>query len=96
MKKNKKAENIVAVIIGVFILSIVLIGLANIFEFHAETKSDYRSEITQHILIKNIQHISQKIDHSHIPNSIPFYIEKNSASGTILSSTGSSNFINAL
>ena len=89
MKNNKNAENIVVVIIAVFILSFTLIGIVNIFSFHFDIHGLYREDLKKYLLNENIKTISQKIDLSKIAENEEFFIHKNTSNNTFETFTGS-------
>jgi len=91
MKNNKKAENIIAVIIAVFILSFALLGIINILSFNHDVNEEYQEEIWGHIIEWNIDNLLEKVDIDAIQDNETFYIYKNTASGSFETKTWSAN-----
>ncbi|MCP4523435.1 MAG: hypothetical protein GY828_04385 [Candidatus Gracilibacteria bacterium] len=88
---NKQAESFAGIIIGIFILSIVLIGIANIVGFSYQSFGDYATKNDILTLKKNTQNIINKLDTSVLLPSEEFYIFKNGAEGDFQVLTGSTN-----
>ena len=100
MQNNKNAENIVVVIIAVFIFSFTLFWIVNIFSFHFDIHNLYKEDLKQYQLHENIKKISQKLDLSDIAENEDFYIYKNTSSNNFEVFTGAINnsysYINTL
>jgi len=82
MKNNKKAENLIWVVIAVFILSFTLLGIISITNFDKDTNSVFLDDIEKHIIYSNTQNIIKKlstdINSDLLAKNEEFYIKKNS------------------
>lgn len=91
MKINKKAESLAGIIIWVFILSITLLGIANIVAFSQESLYKVGEKMNLQSLNSTAETISQYIDSSAINPWEDFYIFKNTSTNTFEIFTGSLN-----
>ena len=100
MKKNKKAESLVWIIIAVFILWFVLIWIMNIVGFSKDITSNYTEEINSYILQWNSENIMKKLDLSEVNTWDTFYIYKDTITKEFKIFTWSSNesyrYVNAM
>ena len=76
MKYSKKADNLVWIMIAVFILSFIIIWISNILNFNREVIYEYADETDTFILTTNAENILKKIDTSEINEWDVFYIFK--------------------
>lgn len=76
MQYNKKAESFIGIMIWVFLLSIVILGIANLLGYSQSIISDYENNTKINILRNNISNILQEIDTSEIQEAELFYIVK--------------------
>ena len=77
MKKNKNAESLVWIVIGVFILWFVLVWIMSILSFNKDISNSYTKEISSYVLQWNSENIMKKLDLSKVNNWDTFYIYKN-------------------
>jgi len=80
MKKTIKAESLMEIIIGVFILSFVLLWIWNIMFYSKDIISNYQDIQKINILENNTLNIIKSIDTDNINENETFYIYKNNAS----------------
>ena len=66
MIKTQKAESFAWIIIWVFILSIVILGIANLIIYSSSIIDTYRESARLWILKDNLSNIVKKIDTSQI------------------------------
>ncbi len=91
MKINKKAESLAGIIIWVFILSITLLGIANIVAFSQESLYEVSQKMNIQSLNSTANTLSEYIDSSSVNVGEDFYIFKNTSTNTFEIFTGSSN-----
>lgn len=77
MKKNKKAESLVAIIIWIFILSFALFWIISILTYNKDVSKFYWEEIDKYMIESNTNNIIKKIDTSAINTNETFYLHKN-------------------
>ncbi len=91
MIKTQKAESFVGIIVGVFILSIVILGIANLIIYSGTLIDTYKDTARVGILKDSLWNIIKKVDTSNIRENEIFYIYKNNGTNTFEVFTGSSN-----
>lgn len=82
MKKQKKAESLIAIIIAILILSFILIGVMSMLSFENTISLNFETEIKKYILELNSNSIIKKLDLSTIQENEEFYIYKNETTKT--------------
>lgn len=91
MKINKKAESLAGIIIWVFILSITLLGIANIVAFSQESLYEVSQKMNIQSLNSTANTLSEYIDSSSVNVGEDFYIFKNTSTNTFEIFTGAVN-----
>ncbi|MDD3646458.1 MAG: hypothetical protein PHH06_03545 [Candidatus Gracilibacteria bacterium] len=91
MKKQKKAESLIAIIIAILILSFILIGVMSMLSFENTISLNFETEIKKYILELNSNSIIKKLDLSTIQENEEFYIYKNETTKTYEVLTGATN-----
>lgn len=91
MKINKKAESLAGIIIWVFILSITLLGIANIVAFSQESLYEVSQKMNIQSLNSTANTLSEYIDSSSVNVREDFYIFKNTSTNTFEIFTGAVN-----
>ena len=91
MKINKKAESLAGIIIWVFILSITLLGIANIVAFSQESLYEVSQKMNIQSLHSTANTLSEYIDSSSVNVGEDFYIFKNTSTNTFEIFTGTAN-----
>ncbi len=91
MYKSKQAESFIGIMIGVFLISIVILGISNLLNYSGEIIRDYEDNTKITILKNNTKNIISTIDTSNILENEIFYIHDNSGSGSFVAYTGSAN-----
>ncbi len=76
MQKTKKAETLASLIVAMVILSFVLLGIFQIFEYNQYMMYDQHKQIKHHLLEKNSHNIMRKLDISNIPENEIFFLKK--------------------
>lgn len=82
MHYNKKAESFIGIMVWVFLLSIVILGIANLLSYSQSIISDYENNTKINILRNNISNILKEIDTSEIQEGQLFYITKDLSTQT--------------
>ncbi len=77
MIKNNKGETIVWILIGVFIISIVILGISSLINYSRITIQEYDRTTKISILRENLTNIIQWIDIDTVLENEIFYIYKN-------------------
>lgn len=91
MYKNKHAESFVWIMIGVFLLSIVILGMSNLLNYSGGIIQDYEDNTKITILRNNTNNIVSQIDTSSIAENEIFYIKNNQVTNTYIALTWSLN-----
>ena len=91
MLPSQKAESFVGIIVWVFILSIVILGIANLIIYSATLVETYKETTRLWILKDNLANVIQKIDTSEIRENEIFYLYKNTGSTDFQIFTGTTN-----
>ncbi len=76
MIKNKQAESFIWIMIGVFLISIVILGISNLLNYSWQIINDYEDNTKITILKNNINNIVKNIDTSHVAEDEIFFIYK--------------------
>lgn len=74
MKKTTRAESFIGIMIGVFLISIVILGISNLLNYSWEVIREYEDNTKITILRHNINNIVKNTDTSHISEDEFFYI----------------------
>lgn len=82
MLATKKGESFVWIIVWVFILSIVILWIANLIIYSATLVDTYKDAARVGILKDSLANIVKKIDTSEIRQNEIFYVYKNVATNT--------------
>jgi len=77
MKKNKKGETLVWVLIWLIIFSIISLSIINIVSYNKDLVSDYENINIESILRSNSNSIIKKLDFSWLTENDTFFIYKN-------------------
>jgi len=88
MYKNKQAESFVGIMIGVFLISIVILGISNLLNYSWVIIRDYEDNTKINILRNNTTNIVAKIDTSFIAENEIFYIRNQTGSTSYVALTG--------
>lgn len=91
MIRNNKGETIVGILIGVFIVSIVILGIASLINYSRVTIQSYDRSTKIAILRENLTNIIQAINLDWVLENEIFYVYKNTSTNTYEIFTGSSN-----
>lgn len=91
MRVEKNAESFVGIIIGVFILSFVILGIANLIIYSSNLIESYTDTARVNILKESLWNIVKKLDTSTIQEGEVFYLYKNNTTSTYQIFTGSVN-----
>lgn len=79
MQLQQRGESFVWIVIGVFILSFVILWIANLLTFSVTTSTEYDDANRIFILKQNLTNIVKNIDTSGLKENEIFYIHKNSS-----------------
>lgn len=97
MKKQKRAESLVSVVIAVSILSFALLWIFNILSFNKNIGNSYARDINTFILNSNIKNITKKLNTDSLPAGQKFYLEKDTVHKKYtISSNPNKKFVNKL
>lgn len=96
MKKIQKAESFAWIIIWVFILSFVILWIANLLYHNMSLTRNYQEENMEHLIKQNLIIIAKKLDTSSLVEWERFFIVKNVASPAIFEIFSLDNCINEL
>ncbi len=88
MNINKKAESLAGIIIWVFILSVTLVGIANIVAFSQESLYEVSQKMNIQSLNSTANKLSEYINTSSMSVGEDFYIFKNTSTNTYEIFTG--------
>jgi len=88
---SKKAESFIGIMIGVFLISIVILGISNLLNYSGEIIRDYEDNTKINILKNNTKNIIKNINTDSILENEIFYIQKDEINNIYLVHTGSSN-----
>lgn len=91
MLKTKKAETFAGIIIGVFILSIILLGLGKLMYYSYDMLSQFNDANRINILQNNLTHIIRKLDTTEVLENEVFYVHKNKLTKDFEVFTGATN-----
>jgi uncharacterized membrane protein (Fun14 family) len=94
MQKNKKAETLVSIVIGILILSFIILVLTNIIISSKDTLQIYDNSRILTILQNNASTIISKIDTSKIKENEIFYLYKDISNQKFKIFTGSDDSSN--
>lgn len=92
MKNNKQAESFIWIMIGVFLISIVILGIWNLLNYSGEIIREYEDNSKIAILRNNINNIVKNIDTSHVAENQVFYVRNDIATNTYVALTASGWF----
>ena len=90
MYNTKQAESFIWIMIGVFLISIVILGISNLLNYSGGVIRDYEDNIKITLLRNNTQNIVSRIDTSDIQENEVFYIQNDTSNNTYTSGTWSS------
>lgn len=93
MNNNRNWESFVWIIIGVFILSIVILGIWNMIVYSKEVVTIYKNNSKLSILKNNLSNVLKYIDISWVNQNELFYIYKNETTNTHEVFTWSTNYL---
>lgn len=91
MITTRKGESFVWIIVWVFILSIVVLGIANLIIYSATIVDTYKDAARIGILKESLANVIKKIDTSVIRENEIFYVYKNNATNNFQILTGTTN-----
>gem|GEM_PF-3150988 len=89
MYKTKQAESFIGIMIGVFLISIVILGISNLLNYSGEIIRDYEDNTKINILRNNTNNIITNIDTSYVAENEVFYIRNDRVTDTYVALTGS-------
>lgn len=79
MRKTKKWESLVWIVIGIAILSFTILWIINIISYSMNLIDAFEKNTRMSILRDNLSHIINKLDTSNLAENEIFYIYKNSS-----------------
>lgn len=79
MRKTKKWESLVWIVIGIAILSFTILWIINIISYSINLIDAFEKNTRMSILRDNISHIINQLDTSNLAENEIFYIYKNSS-----------------
>lgn len=82
--KRNRGETLVSVIIGVFVLAMVISGIAAILANNLAVENDYMRNNKLHFLEVNSTNIIRRLDTSNLDEKQVFYLEKNETGSVFL------------
>jgi len=91
MLASQKGESFVWIIVWVFILSIVILWIANLIIYSATLVDTYKDTARVGILKDSLANVIQKVDTSQIRQNEIFYVYKNEGTNTYQVFTGTTN-----
>lgn len=91
MKKSKKADSLIGIVIWIFILSFALIWIISILNYNKDTELSYSDFLYKYVLEWNSQNIITKLDTDSIDQDETFYIYKNNSTKNFEILTWASN-----
>lgn len=89
--KRNRGETLVSVIIGVFVLAMVISGIAAILANNLAVENDYMRNNKLHFLEVNSTNIIRRLDTSNLDEKQVFYLEKNETGSVFLVRTWSTS-----
>ncbi len=91
MIANKKGESFVGIIVWVFILSIVVLWIANLMIYSSNLITLYTDNARISILKESLGNVVKKLDTSTIRENEVFYVYKDDSTNEFLVLTGATN-----